>query len=260
MKKFIKFLAATLSVIVMSLSAVGCSACNSDIALEDGTLTVGYTIYAPMNYFDAEENFVGFDTELAKEVGKLLGVEVEFVEINWDNKVMSLNGKEIDAIWNGMTITDELSQATSITDPYLDNRQVIVCQQSVAANYTTQQSLLNAAEILVEAGSAGENAAKSVAGIDQSKIRTASAQKDTLLEVLTSSSKVAIIDSNMAKVLTGAGTSYSSLTYVNVDFPLEQFGIAFRKDDVSSRDAVNSAINTLKTNGVYNTLFNKYFG
>lgn len=235
-----------------------CVACSSNKkgTLDDGVLTIGYTIYAPMNYYDDNGEFVGFDTELAKAVGEELGVEVEFVEINWDNKVLALNTYEIDAVWNGMTITDDLKQAMSITDSYLENRQVIVCQKSVASKFTTKESLKNADEILVEAGSAGESAVKEV-GLNP---LTMTAQKDTLLEVKTDFRKVAVIDKTMAEVLVGEGTNFSDLTFVDVGFENEQFGIGFRKKDTDTRDKVNNAIKKLKENGIVDSLMKKYFG
>lgn len=234
------------------------AACSSDkdkSALDDGVLTIGYTIYPPMNYYEGSD-FVGFDTELAQKVGEILNVKVEFVEINWDNKVISLNSKEIDAIWNGMTITEELKQAMAISNSYLENKQVVVCQKVVADNYKSKEDLKKAGEILVEAGSAGESAITEV-GLTAS---TMTAQKDTLLEVKTSSSKIAVIDKNMAEVMIGEGTNYSDLTFIDVGFEVEEFGIGFRKNDTKTRDKVNEAIEQLKTNGTFDELKKKYFG
>ncbi|NLM04924.1 MAG: transporter substrate-binding domain-containing protein, partial [Clostridiales bacterium] len=73
----------------------------------NGKLIIGYTDYAPMNYTDENGVFTGFDTELATIVTEKLGLEPEFVEINWDTKEVELNAKSIDCIWNGLTIDDE---------------------------------------------------------------------------------------------------------------------------------------------------------
>lgn len=250
-----KILSCIVVFALMLFSFVGCSNKNEK-TLDDGKLTVGYTIYKPMNYYDENNDFVGFDTELALEVGKILGVEIEFVEINWDNKVMSLNSYEIDAVWNGMTITDELKEAMSITDSYLENKQVVVCKKGQESNFNTKEKLKNASEVVVEAGSAGASVAESV-GVEPI---TVSAQKDTLLEVKTDSSKVAIIDITMAKSLVGDGTSYSDLTFIDVGFETEEFGIGFRKNDTETMTKVNDAIKTLTENGTVEKLMKKYFG
>lgn len=241
--------------IVTALMALCC--CFSLTACgKDNSIKVGYTIYKPMNYFEGED-FVGFDTELAKEVGKILGKEIKFVEIVWDNKVIDLNTGVIDIVWNGMTITDELKSAMEITSPYLENKQVVVCKKSDAANYTTPDDLKNAAEVLVETGSAGD---ETVSGIDGVNVVKATAQKDTLLSVKTGTNKVAVIDKLMAAAVTGEGTDYSDLTFVDVGFALEQFGIGFKKGNTQLKNQVENAINTLKENGKFAALSLKYFG
>jgi len=250
-----KILSCFIVFAMMLFTFVGCSKNDKD-TLEDGVLTVGYTIYDPMNYYDDEGDFVGFDTELALEVGKLLDVEIEFVEINWDNKVMALDSYEIDAGWNGMTITEELKDAMSITDSYLENRQVVVCRKGEESRFDTKEEIKNAKEVVVEAGSAGASAAEGL-GIEPI---TMTAQKDTLLEVKADSNKVAIIDITMAKSLVGEGTSYSDLTYVDVGFENEEFGIGFRKNDTETMNKVNDAIKTLTENGTVDRLLKKYFG
>jgi polar amino acid transport system substrate-binding protein len=92
---------------------------------EKGELIVGITLFAPMNYYDGEE-LIGFETEFAKAVCDKLGVEAKFVEINWNSKEIELNAKNIDCIWNGMTITDERVENMSISVPYMQNKQVMV--------------------------------------------------------------------------------------------------------------------------------------
>ena len=95
---------------------------------EKGKLIVGMTLFAPMNYHDDNNELIGFETEFAKAVGEKLGVEVEFVEINWDAKEIELNAKNIDCIWNGMTITEERLENMSISVPYMQNKQVMVAK------------------------------------------------------------------------------------------------------------------------------------
>ncbi len=250
MKKFWRKLLLVALLAAATLSGCACGK-------KEDTVKVGYTIYQPMNYYDDAGNFVGFDTELAKAVFASLGKKVEFVEINWDTKLVSLRAKEIDCIWNGMTITDELQSAILIGNPYLENRQVILCQKAVAANYKTKESLASASEVLAEAGSAGESVAKAVAGAN---VLTVAAQRDTLLEVKTSANKVAVVDLNLARVLTGEGTDFSDLTYVDVGFPEEEFGIGFRTEDASLCAAVNAEIDKMKADGRYDALLAKYFG
>ena len=91
-----------------------------------GTLVVGVTDFEPMDYKDDSGNWIGFDADMAKLVGEKLGVEVNFVEIDWDNKVMELDSKNIDVVWNGMTLTDEVTSSMECTNAYCNNAQVVV--------------------------------------------------------------------------------------------------------------------------------------
>ena len=95
---------------------------------EKGKMTIGITLFAPMNYYDDNKELIGFETEFAKAVCEKLGVEAEFVEINWDTKEIELNAKSIDCIWNGMTITEERLANMSISVPYMQNKQVMVAK------------------------------------------------------------------------------------------------------------------------------------
>jgi polar amino acid transport system substrate-binding protein len=91
-----------------------------------GTLIVGITDFAPMDYKDESGKWIGFDADMARKVADALGVEVSFVEIDWDNKIMELDSKNIDVVWNGMTLTDEVLAAMDCSAPYCNNAQVVV--------------------------------------------------------------------------------------------------------------------------------------
>ena len=93
---------------------------------EAGKLVIGITEFEPMDYQDADGNWIGFDADMAKLVAEKLGVEPVFTVINWDNKVFELNGKGIDVVWNGMTITTAAQEAMECTNAYCNNAQVIV--------------------------------------------------------------------------------------------------------------------------------------
>ena len=125
-----------------------------DAIVAKGKLVIGYTIFAPIAYEEGNE-LIGFDIDLAKAVCEKLGVVAEFQIINWNSKVFELNSKAIDVIWNGMTITEELQETTSISIPYLKNKQVAVIRVEDKAKYTSTDDMSNAI-IAVEAGSAGQ--------------------------------------------------------------------------------------------------------
>ena len=125
-----------------------------DEIIKSGELVIGYTIFAPIAYEDGNE-LVGFDIDLAKAVCEKLGITAKFQIINWNSKVFELNSGAIDVIWNGMTITDEIKETTSVTIPYLKNKQVAVIRVEDVAKYKTLDDMKDAT-ICVEAGSAGQ--------------------------------------------------------------------------------------------------------
>ena len=104
------------------------AASDSDVAYiqDKGTLVVGITNFEPMDYQNEKGEWIGFDADMAKLVAEKLGVEAQFVEIDWDTKIMELDSKSIDVVWNGMTLTDEVTSSMECTNPYCNNAQVIV--------------------------------------------------------------------------------------------------------------------------------------
>ncbi len=188
-----------------------------------GTLVVGITDFEPMDYEDADGNWIGFDADMATAFAKSLGVEVEFVEINWNNKVMELEGKSIDVVWNGMTLTDEVTSAMSCSNAYCNNAQVVVVKKDVADKYTTAEACkeLNFA---VENGSAG----KDMAAENNFNFTEVKDQATALSEVNAGTSDAAIIDSLMAAAMVGEGTGFSELTYT-AKLNSEEYGVGFRK-------------------------------
>ena len=126
MKKTLSILLAAL--LVLSLSAAAFAADESDLAYVQGkgTLVVGITDFEPMDYKNENGEWIGFDADMAKAFAESLGVSAEFVEIDWDNKIMELDSKTIDVVWNGMTLTDEVKAAMECTNAYCNNAQVVV--------------------------------------------------------------------------------------------------------------------------------------
>ncbi|MDB7818305.1 transporter substrate-binding domain-containing protein [Intestinimonas butyriciproducens] len=198
---------------------------ESDVAYiqDKGTLVVGITNFEPMDYRDASGEWIGFDADMAKAFAESLGVEAEFVEINWDNKVLELDGKNIDCVWNGMTLTDEVKSAMSTGNAYCLNAQVVVVPASKAADYQTEESLKDLS-FAVESGSAGEDEVERL-GCSFTPVQT---QANALLEVKAGTSDAAIIDLLMAGAMIGEGTSYPDLTYT-VKLNSEEYGVGFRK-------------------------------
>ena len=234
-------------------SASAAAGSDLDYIKGKGKMVIGYTVYEPMNYTDADGNFTGFDTELATAVCEKLGVEPEFVEINWDTKVVELDAKSIDCIWNGMTLTDDIMANTATTKAYAKNAQVVVVKDGT--DYTSTADLVGKT-VVAEAGSAGETAIAEDENLAQADYVSKSVQTDCLLEVAAGTADAAVLDLTLANAMIGAGTDYASLKIVD-ELNAEEYGVAFRKgSDVAA--AVDAAFDELKADGTMQALADKY--
>ena len=231
------------------------AAADSDLAYIQGKgkMTIGYTVYEPMNYTDADGNFTGFDTELATAVCEKLGVEPDFVEINWDTKIVELDAKSIDCIWNGMTLTDEIQSNAACTKAYAKNAQVVVMKAD--ADYTSTADLVGKT-VVAEAGSAGESAIQDDGSLSQADYISKSVQTDCLMEVAAGTADAAVLDLTLATAMIGDGTDYANLT-IKDELNAEEYGVAFRKGSDAAA-AVDAAFDELKSDGTMQKLADKY--
>ncbi len=238
-----------------SSAASGSTAAGSDLDYikGKGKMVIGYTVYEPMNYTDADGSFTGFDTELATAVCEKLGVEPEFVEINWDTKVVELDAKSIDCIWNGMTLTEDIMANTATTKAYAKNAQVVVVKDGT--DYTSTADLVGKT-VVAEAGSAGEAAIQGDENLSKADYVSKSVQTDCLMEVAAGTADAAVLDLTLANAMIGAGTDYASLKIVD-ELNAEEYGVAFRKGSDAAA-AVDAAFDELKADGTMQALADKY--
>ena len=193
-------------------------------------LIVGYTLFAPIAYKDgdgADAELIGFDIDLAKAVVAYLNttysaeIEIEFIVIDWDNKIFELENKSIDVVWNGMTLTDKVKDAMGCSDPYCKNAQVVVVKADVADQYQDEASLADLA-FAVEAGSAGKETVEGL-GLNFTEVAY---QSDALMEVAAGTSDACVIDLLMAGAMIGEGTSYPDLVYTD-KLTTEEYGVGW---------------------------------
>ncbi len=256
-----------LALLLAMFMVLGCfTACNDnsqkeqtdwEYIQEKGEMIVGITLFAPMNYYDAENNLTGFETEFAEAVGKKLGVRVKFQIIDWKLKETELNGKNIDCIWNGMTIDEDRKANMEISIPYMSNKQVLVAKAENVEVYSGFFGL-NGASIVAEEGSAGEKVATTDEIFAGSNFTPVGAQSDVLLEVKSGTSNVGIIDYVMSIGSIGEGTDYADLAVIDsMSFAAEEYGVAFRKGS-DAAEKVNEAMRELKADGTLNEIAAKY--
>ncbi len=229
---------------------------ESDLAYikDNGVMKIGYTVIDPLNYTDDSGELVGFETEFATAVCEKLGVTPEFHEIDWNSKEMELEAKNIDCIWNGLTITPEREENMSISTPYLENRQVLVVKAENEAAYSESVDGLN---VVAEAGSAGDELALSDEFFANANYTDVQSQATALMDVESGTADVAIIDYVMAASSVGDGTDFSDLVLIDKGYDSEQYGIAFRKgSDVTAE--VDAIITELVSDGTLASIADKY--
>lgn len=258
--KMMKRVLALIAIAVMMLTMAACGAKpeagetpKGDVATiqEAGKLVVGVTVYEPMNYLNDDGAWDGFDTEFANAVAKKLGVEAQFVIIDWDNKWATLNSKKIDCVWNGMTLSEEAKKNASCTDPYVLNAQVVVMKADKVASYADAASMKDL-KFAVEAGSAG----KDIANENKFNVTEYATQTDAMSAVKAGKADACVIDITMAKAMTGEGTSFADLG-IGISLTEEEYAIACRKDsDLTAK--INALMDELTTDGTLPALATKY--
>lgn len=249
-----KIISLVLSLALMLGVFAGCgSNASSDLEYikEKGKLVVGITDFAPMDYKNENGEWIGFDAELAKMFAKSLGVTAEFVEIKWENKVSELDGKTIDCVWNGMTLTSEVKSAMSTSNAYFNNAQVVILKKNIADKYKTAEDC-KLLKFAVEGGSAGEDQAVAN-GFTYVEVDD---QATALQEVKSGYSDAAIIDYLMATAMVGEGTSFSDLTYT-ASLGSEEYGVGFRKNS-DLTEKLNEFFKTAYADGSMKACADKY--
>ena len=226
-----------------------------------GTFILGFDeTFAPMGFKDEDGNYVGFDIDLAIEVSSRLGLDAPMLmPINWDSKVMELNAGNIDLIWNGLTITEERKKEMLFSDPYMDNRQIIV----VRAESDIQSKADLAGKIV--AAQADSSALKAIQAEPEVKdsfgdLVESPDYVEALLELKQGSVDAVVVDETMGSYYINKDENPAAFRILDDNFGEEQYGIGFRKGDVALKDAIQGALNDMVKDGTFATISKKWFG
>ena len=262
-----KILAVVMSIVLVAGIVCAFAACGKDTNEPDqasdlayikdkGEMIIGITYFAPMNYFDDNNELIGFETEFAKAVCEKLGVEAKFQEINWTAKETELAAKNIDCIWNGMTITPERVEAMGISDAYMANKQVLVVKADKLADINLESG--KGLNIVAEKESAGEGVATTEAYFAEANYTAVDTQSKALTEVKSGTADGCVVDFVASIGMIGEGTDFEDLVVVDgLAFADEEYGIAFRKGSDTTAE-VNKVIDELIADGTLEKIAAKY--
>ncbi len=273
MKKKLIFL--LIGILLISLVAVGCGSGDTgqeeqgeqqeqqeDLSLEEikekGKFVLGLDdSFPPMGFRDEKGEIVGFDIDLAREVAERMGVEVELKPIDWSANILSLNNKDIDVIWNGLTITEQRQKEIEFSDPYLANRQIIVTQ--AGSDITTKADL--AGKIVgVQLGSSAEEAlnADTETAETLKEIMKYGNYTEALLDLKAGRVDAVVMDEVVGKYYISKKPGEYAIA--EEDFGYEEYGIGFRKGDIAFRDEVNRILDEIIADGTAAEISKKWFG
>lgn len=275
MKK--KMMLLLIGLLMMSMMLAGCGAKETakadeseqtkvseekDSSLEEikekGEFVLGLDdSFPPMGFRDEKGDVVGFDIDLAKEVAKRMGVELKIQPIDWDGKVLSLNNKDIDVIWNGLTITEERKKQIGFSKVYIENRQVIVT--GADSNIETKKDLATKM-VAVQLGSSGEDAlnadTETVSAVKE--VVKFSNYTEALLDLKAGRVDAVVIDEIVGRYYLSKRPGEYKVA--KEDFGREGYGIGFRKDDAAFIDEVDQILDEMKKDGTTAEISKKWFG
>lgn len=242
---------------------LGCkSKSTSDNSLNDIKKKSNFVLglddtFPPMGFRDQSGDIVGFDIDLAKEVAKRMGVEIKLKPVEWNGVILSLNNKDIDLIWNGMTITEERKEKINFSKPYLDNRQIII-----VLNKSTISGKADLAKKIIglQMGSSSENALASDEELSKAvkEVKKYSNNAEALLDLEAERVDAVIVDEIVGRYY--ISKKADSFKVLDDDLGHEIYGVGFRKSDISFMEEVNKILDEMKKDGTTKLISEKWFG
>lgn len=262
MKK--KFGVLTIVIFLMGILLTGCGQTqkSNDTSWDDikakGKFVVGLDdSFPPMGFRDEKGQIVGFDIDMAKAAAEKLGVKVEFKPVEWDGVILSLNNKDIDVIWNGLTITEERKKQIVFSKVYLQNKQIIVVQKNSTIN---SKKDLSGKTVGLQMGSSSEKALNADADTSKSlkEVRKYSNNTEALLDLSQGRTDAVIVDEVVGRYYIEKKPDLYKI--LDDNFGVEDYGVGIRKTDTSFKEKLDEALDTIKSDGTADKISQKWFG
>ncbi|MBP6062573.1 MAG: amino acid ABC transporter substrate-binding protein [Fusobacteriaceae bacterium] len=258
-----KFLLIVLGVIFMGVQLFA-----GDLSVErvqkKGELVVGLDdTFAPMGFRDEKGEIIGFDIDLAKEVGKRMGVKVKFLPCDWDGIILSLNSKKIDVVWNGMTITEKRKEQINFSKPYFTGEQVIITR---GESEIKTPSDLKGKVVGLQMGSSSYFALEKNRIFKEIKeVKNYPENVSALLDLKAGRVDAVIVDSMVGNYyITKENEKSAKKIYKTLETPItvepEYIGVGIRKSDIDLKERIDKEIKNMKEDGTYDVIYKKWFG
>lgn len=249
-----------LLLLVVMLFGISCLGFGADNSLKNvqknGKMIVGLdATFAPMGFRDENDEIVGFDIDLAKEVAKRMGVQVEFKPCEWDGILFDLKGKKIDMVWNGMTMTDARKKQALFSEPYFEDGQMIFSKKENKINKVNE---LEGKIVGLQLGSSADIAVQKNAISGKIKeVKKYGTNVEALMDLEAGRLDAVVVDAVNGKYY---NSKKNALAYSEESLTTEYYGVAFRKEDKALRDEVQKNIDEMKKDGTYDQIVAKWFG
>lgn len=213
--------------------------------------------FPPMGFRDDKGEIVGFDIDLAKEAAKRMGMTVEFKPVDWDGVIMSLKNKDIDVIWNGLTITDKRKEQINFTKAYIQNKQIVVVKEG---SKIVKKSDLNGKVVGLQMGSSSEEALNGDQALAKSlkEVRKFGNNTEALLDLKNGGIDAVVVDEIVGRYY--IAKKPGEYKVLGEDLGKEDYGVGVRKEDTAFLDKLNKALDEMKKDGTADAISKKWFG
>lgn len=245
--------------LLLTMGMVGCGSDEVDTMSKD-TLVIGIdNTFAPMG-FKKDGKIVGFDVDMAKEVAKKLDKEVEFQNIDWDLKETELETGNIDLIWNGYSVTEQRKKQVLFSDPYMENRQLIVTTDKTGVK--TKKDLAGKTISVQKNSSAYDAVMKDdafVSSLDGGKLTQFDTNNDCFMDLESGRSDAIVVDETLARYYIKQQDNGVNYVYLDENFGTEDYAVGMRKADKALCKEINKALKELKDDGTYDKIKGEWF-
>ena len=227
---------------------------------DKGQLVLGLDdSFPPMGFRDTDNNIVGYDIDLAKEVAERMGVELVITPVDWDYKETELNDGNVDCLWNGMSVDDERKEKMNLSEPYMENRQVVVVLADSGINTLAD---LAGKSVILQAGSTAVGALDSKEDV-KSTLREVTEVPDNvqaMMELGKGTGDAVVMDEVVARYYISKSDNPDQFKVLDEALSDEVYAVGFRKADQSLRDEVQKILGEMKADGTLKTITEKWFG